>query len=31
MTVFAHLEDLVLRGLVHSDGPPTLTARYARK
>lgn len=31
MTVFAHLEDLVLRGLVESDGPPSLTARYARK
>ncbi len=31
MTVFAHLEDLVLRGLVESDGPPSLMARYARK
>jgi glyoxylase-like metal-dependent hydrolase (beta-lactamase superfamily II) len=31
MTVFAHLEDLVARGLVDSDGPPTLTARYARR
>lgn len=31
MTVFAHLEDLVARGLVNSDGPPTLTARYARR
>ncbi len=31
MTVFAHLEDLVLRGLVESDGPPSLTARYVRK
>ncbi|WP_363348679.1 MBL fold metallo-hydrolase [Methylocystis echinoides] len=31
MTVFAHLEDLVLRGLVESDGPPSLAARYARK
>jgi glyoxylase-like metal-dependent hydrolase (beta-lactamase superfamily II) len=31
MTVFAHLEDLVARGLVESDGPPTLSARYARR
>ena len=28
MTVFAHLEDLVERGLAFSEGPPTLTARY---
>ncbi len=28
MTVFAHLEDLVERGLAFCDGPPTLTARY---
>ncbi|GLI92973.1 MBL fold metallo-hydrolase [Methylocystis echinoides] len=31
MTVFAHLEDLVARGLVESDGPPTLAARYVRR
>lgn len=31
MTVFAHLEDLVARGLVDSEGPPTLAARYARR
>ncbi len=31
MTVFAHLEDLVARGLVESDGPPTLSARYVRR
>lgn len=31
MTVFAHLEDLVARGLVESDGPPTLMSRYARR
>ncbi|MGJ0505864.1 MAG: MBL fold metallo-hydrolase [Methylocystis sp.] len=31
MTVFAHLEDLVARGVVESDGPPTLFARYARR
>jgi len=31
MTVFAHLEDLVARGVVESDGLPTLFARYARK
>jgi glyoxylase-like metal-dependent hydrolase (beta-lactamase superfamily II) len=29
MTVLAHLEDLVARGLVTSDAPPSLTARYA--
>lgn len=29
MTVLAHLEDLVARGLAESDGPATLTARYA--
>lgn len=28
LTVFAHLEDLIARGLVESDGPPTLAARY---
>ena len=28
MTVFAHLEDLVERGLVSCEGPPTMTARY---
>lgn len=28
MTVFAHLEDLVARGLAFSEGPPTLNARY---
>lgn len=28
LSVFAHLEDLVARGLVLCDGPPTLTARY---
>lgn len=31
MTVFAHLEDLIARGVVESDGPPTLFARYARR
>lgn len=31
MTVFAHLEDLVARRIVESDGPPTLTARYGRR
>lgn len=31
MTVFAHLEDLVARGLVDSEGPPTLTGRYVRR
>jgi glyoxylase-like metal-dependent hydrolase (beta-lactamase superfamily II) len=31
MTVFAHLEDLVARGRVASDGPPTMTTRYVRK
>ncbi|MBY6241138.1 MBL fold metallo-hydrolase [Methylosinus sp. Sm6] len=28
LSVFAHLEDLVERGRVTCDGPPTLTARY---
>jgi glyoxylase-like metal-dependent hydrolase (beta-lactamase superfamily II) len=28
LSVFAHLEDLVSRGVVASDGPPTLTAEY---
>lgn len=28
LSVFAHLEDLVARGLVASDGPPTLTGEY---
>lgn len=28
MTVFAHLEDLVARGLVSCEGPPTMTSRY---
>lgn len=27
-SVFAHLEDLVMRGLVMTDGPPRLTGRY---
>jgi glyoxylase-like metal-dependent hydrolase (beta-lactamase superfamily II) len=31
MTVLAHLEDLVARGVVESEGPPTLSARYARR
>lgn len=30
MTVFAHLEDLVARGLAKSDGPATLEGRYAK-
>lgn len=30
MTVFAHMEDLIDRGLIASDGPATLAARYAR-
>lgn len=28
LSVFAHLEDLVARGLAVSDGPPTLDSRY---
>lgn len=28
LSVFAHLEDLVARGLVASDGPPTLSGEY---
>ena len=28
LSVFAHLEDLVARGVVTADGPPTLQARY---
>ena len=28
LSVFAHLEDLVTRGLVTTDGPPTLTSDY---
>jgi glyoxylase-like metal-dependent hydrolase (beta-lactamase superfamily II) len=28
LSVFAHLEDLVARGIVASDGPPTLTGEY---
>ncbi len=28
LSVFAHLEDLVERGLVTADGPPTLTSQY---
>jgi glyoxylase-like metal-dependent hydrolase (beta-lactamase superfamily II) len=28
LSVFAHLEDLVERGLVAADGPPTLTSAY---
>lgn len=28
MTVFAHIEDLIERGLVASEGPSTMTARY---
>ncbi|WP_036281201.1 MBL fold metallo-hydrolase [Methylocystis sp. ATCC 49242] len=31
MTVFAHMEDLIARGLAESDGPATLTARYVRR
>lgn len=31
MNVLAHLEDLVARGIVVSDGPLTLTGRYFRK
>lgn len=30
MTVFAHLEDLIARGLARSDGPATLNGRYLR-
>jgi glyoxylase-like metal-dependent hydrolase (beta-lactamase superfamily II) len=30
LTVFAHLEDLIERGLVASRGPATLAARYAK-
>lgn len=30
LTVFAHLEDLIERGLVVADGPATLFARYGR-
>ncbi|GJE26131.1 MBL fold metallo-hydrolase [Methylobacterium organophilum] len=29
LSVFAHLEDMVERGLVQADGPPTLHARFA--
>jgi glyoxylase-like metal-dependent hydrolase (beta-lactamase superfamily II) len=28
LSVFAHLEDLVARGLVATDGPPTFEAEY---
>jgi glyoxylase-like metal-dependent hydrolase (beta-lactamase superfamily II) len=28
LSVFAHLEDLVSRGIVVTDGPPTLTSEY---
>ncbi len=28
LSVFAHLEDLVTRGHVATDGPPTLTSEY---
>lgn len=28
LSVFAHLEDLVARGIVATDGPPTLTGEY---
>jgi glyoxylase-like metal-dependent hydrolase (beta-lactamase superfamily II) len=31
LTVFAHLEDLIARGLVESAGPATLSARYRRR
>ena len=31
MTVFAHIDDLIARGLVSSDGPATLHARYTRR
>jgi glyoxylase-like metal-dependent hydrolase (beta-lactamase superfamily II) len=30
LSVFAHLEDLVARGLAATNGPPTLDARYRR-
>lgn len=30
LSVLAHLEDLVARGVLRADGPPTLTARYTR-
>jgi hypothetical protein len=28
LSVFAHLEDLVARGVVTTDGPPTLESEY---
>lgn len=31
LSTLAHLEDLVARGLVESEGPPTLTGRYRRR
>jgi hypothetical protein len=31
LSVLAHLEDLVARGQVRSDGPPSLTATYTPK
>ncbi len=31
LSVLAHLEDLVARGLIDAGGPATLTARYARR
>jgi glyoxylase-like metal-dependent hydrolase (beta-lactamase superfamily II) len=31
LNVFAHLEDLVGRGLATSDGPPTLDGRYGSR
>ena len=30
LSTLAHLEDLVARGLVATDGPPTLDGRYRR-
>jgi len=30
LSTLAHLEDLVARGLVASDGPPALSARFRR-
>jgi len=30
LSVFAHLEDLTARGLVATDGPPTLDSAYRR-
>jgi glyoxylase-like metal-dependent hydrolase (beta-lactamase superfamily II) len=30
LTVFAHIEDLIARGLVRTDGPADFSARYVR-